>query len=157
MQIIKICSRGDDHVALLHMAGLENSECIWKIQRKPEVAVSVSLTKIPDRKWLYPIQWLKFSLSHARWLFLSNWNKCLCCPSRIWFKSYPRVSHILLSCTFYGVWLFFSSLSTVLLIRESTLYFLKVNKYWHDRKRWEKESNTVKGAGFIFVESITSC
>jgi hypothetical protein len=38
--------RGDDHVALLHMAGLENSECIWKIQRKPEVAVSVSLTEI---------------------------------------------------------------------------------------------------------------
>jgi hypothetical protein len=29
-------------MALLHMAGLENSECIWKIQRKPEVAVSVS-------------------------------------------------------------------------------------------------------------------
>jgi hypothetical protein len=28
-------------MALLHMAGLENSECIWKIQRKPEVAVSV--------------------------------------------------------------------------------------------------------------------
>jgi hypothetical protein len=26
----------------------------------------------PDRKWLYPFQWLKFSLSHARWLFLSN-------------------------------------------------------------------------------------
>ena len=24
-------------MALLHMAGLENSECIWKIQRKPEV------------------------------------------------------------------------------------------------------------------------
>jgi hypothetical protein len=38
--------RGDDHVALLHMAGLENSECIWKIQRKPEVVVSVSLTEI---------------------------------------------------------------------------------------------------------------
>ena len=33
-------------MALLHMAGLENSECIWKIQRKPEVAVSVSLTEI---------------------------------------------------------------------------------------------------------------
>jgi hypothetical protein len=32
-------------MALLHMAGLENSECIWKIQRKPEVAVSVSLTE----------------------------------------------------------------------------------------------------------------
>ena len=31
-------------MALLHMAGLENSECIWKIQRKPEVAVSVSMT-----------------------------------------------------------------------------------------------------------------
>jgi hypothetical protein len=30
-------------MALLHMAGLENSECIWKIQRKP--------------KWLYPFQW----------------------------------------------------------------------------------------------------
>jgi hypothetical protein len=37
--------RGDDHVALLHMADLENSECIWKIQRKPEVVVSVSLTE----------------------------------------------------------------------------------------------------------------
>jgi hypothetical protein len=36
--------RGDDHVALLHMAGLEISECICKIQRKPEVAVSVSMT-----------------------------------------------------------------------------------------------------------------
>ena len=31
-------------MALLHMTGLENSECIWKIQRKPEVAVSVSMT-----------------------------------------------------------------------------------------------------------------
>jgi hypothetical protein len=30
---------------LLHMADLENSECIWKIQRKPEVAVSVSMTE----------------------------------------------------------------------------------------------------------------
>jgi hypothetical protein len=27
------------------MAGLENFECIWKIQRKPEVVVSVSLTE----------------------------------------------------------------------------------------------------------------
>jgi hypothetical protein len=51
-------------VALLHMAGLEKSECIWKIQRKPEVAVSVSM--------LYPFQWLKFSPSHVRCLFLSN-------------------------------------------------------------------------------------
>jgi hypothetical protein len=32
-------------MALLHMASLENSECIWKIQRKPEVAVSVSMTE----------------------------------------------------------------------------------------------------------------
>jgi hypothetical protein len=32
-------------MALLYMAGLENSECIWKIQRKPEVVVSVSLTE----------------------------------------------------------------------------------------------------------------
>jgi hypothetical protein len=32
-------------IALLHMAGLENSECIWKIQRKPEVIVSVSVTE----------------------------------------------------------------------------------------------------------------
>jgi hypothetical protein len=31
-------------MALLHMAGLENSECIRKIQRKPEVVVSVSVT-----------------------------------------------------------------------------------------------------------------
>ena len=38
--------RGIDHVALLHMSGLENSECIRKIQRKPEVAVSVSMTEI---------------------------------------------------------------------------------------------------------------
>jgi hypothetical protein len=30
---------------LLHMAGLENSECIWKIQRKSEVAVSDSMTE----------------------------------------------------------------------------------------------------------------
>ena len=30
-------------MALLHMAGLENSECIWKIQRKQEVVVSVSV------------------------------------------------------------------------------------------------------------------
>jgi hypothetical protein len=33
-------------MSLLHMAGLENSECIRKILRKPEVAVSVSLTEI---------------------------------------------------------------------------------------------------------------
>ena len=33
----------DDHVALLHMASLENSECIWKIQRKPEVAVYLNV------------------------------------------------------------------------------------------------------------------
>ena len=33
-------------IALLHMAGLENSECIWKIQRKLEVVVSVSMTEI---------------------------------------------------------------------------------------------------------------
>ena len=32
-------------MSLLHMAGLENSECIWKIQRKPEVGVSVSMTE----------------------------------------------------------------------------------------------------------------
>ena len=32
-------------MALLHMAGLENSECIWKIQRKLEVVVSVSVTE----------------------------------------------------------------------------------------------------------------
>ena len=33
-------------MALLHMAGLENFECIWKIQRKPEVVVSVSMNLI---------------------------------------------------------------------------------------------------------------
>ena len=33
-------------MALLHMAGLEISECICKIQRKPEVTVSVSMTEI---------------------------------------------------------------------------------------------------------------
>ena len=32
-------------MALLHIAGLENSECIWKIQRKPEVTVSVLMTE----------------------------------------------------------------------------------------------------------------
>ena len=32
-------------MALLHMAGLENSECKLKIQRKPEVAVFVSMTE----------------------------------------------------------------------------------------------------------------
>jgi hypothetical protein len=32
-------------MALLHMAGLENSECIWKIQRKPEVVASVSVNR----------------------------------------------------------------------------------------------------------------
>ena len=32
-------------MALLHMAGLENSECVLKTQRKPEVAVSVSMTE----------------------------------------------------------------------------------------------------------------
>jgi hypothetical protein len=32
-------------MALLRMAGLENSECIRKIQRKPEVIVSVSVTE----------------------------------------------------------------------------------------------------------------
>jgi hypothetical protein len=26
----------------------------------------------PDRKWLYPFHWLKFLISHIRWLFLSN-------------------------------------------------------------------------------------
>jgi hypothetical protein len=44
-------------MALLHMAGLENSECIWKIQRKPEV---------------YPFQWLKSRPCYVRWIFLSN-------------------------------------------------------------------------------------
>ena len=32
-------------MAFLHMAGLENSEYIRKIQRKPEVAISVSMTE----------------------------------------------------------------------------------------------------------------
>jgi hypothetical protein len=36
------------------------------------------------------------------------------------------------------------------LARESTLYFLNVNKYCHDRKRWEKEANIVKGARFCY-------
>ena len=31
--------------------------------------------------------------------------------------------------------------------RESTLYFLNVNKYW---KRWEKVANIVKGARFCY-------
>jgi hypothetical protein len=29
--------------ALLHMAGLENSECIWKIQHKVEVFITISM------------------------------------------------------------------------------------------------------------------
>jgi hypothetical protein len=33
-------------MALLYMAGLENSECIWKIQRKPEVAGTCFIQKI---------------------------------------------------------------------------------------------------------------
>jgi hypothetical protein len=45
-------------VALLHMAGLENSECIWKTSA--------------NRKWLYPFQWLKSRPSHVRWIFLFN-------------------------------------------------------------------------------------
>ena len=36
------------------------------------------------------------------------------------------------------------------LTRESTLYFLNVNKYWHDRKKWEKEANIVKGARICY-------
>ena len=36
------------------------------------------------------------------------------------------------------------------LTRESTLYFLNVNKYWHDRKKWEKEANIVKGARLCY-------
>jgi hypothetical protein len=32
-------------MVLLHIVGLENSECILKIQHKPEVAVSVSMTE----------------------------------------------------------------------------------------------------------------
>jgi hypothetical protein len=45
-------------MALLNMAGLENSECIWKIQRKPEVVVQ--------------FQWLKNKKCDFRWIFLSN-------------------------------------------------------------------------------------
>ena len=41
-------------MVLLHMAGLENSECIWKIQRKPEVAVSVSMAERScDVRWVF--------------------------------------------------------------------------------------------------------
>ena len=36
------------------------------------------------------------------------------------------------------------------LTRKSTLYFLSVSKYWHDRKRWEKEANIVTGARFCY-------
>ena len=35
------------------------------------------------------------------------------------------------------------------LTRESTLYFLNVNKHWDDRKGWEKEWNTMKGARLL--------
>ena len=45
-----------------------------------------------------------------------------------------------------GIFLIYVSYLT----RESTLYFLNVNKYWHDRKRWEKEANIVKGARFCY-------
>jgi hypothetical protein len=36
------------------------------------------------------------------------------------------------------------------LTRESTLYFLNVNKYW---KRWEKEVNIVKSARFCYCRT----
>ena len=48
-------------MALLHMAGLENSECVWKIQRKPEVFITISmLYKV--KVWLvesfiFPFYW----------------------------------------------------------------------------------------------------
>jgi hypothetical protein len=32
-------------------------------------------------------------------------------------------------------------------------YLLKVNKHWHGRKGWEKESNTVKGARSIYLRN----
>jgi hypothetical protein len=37
-------------MALLHMAGLENSECIWKLQRKPEVFPEFNI------RWVFPPQ-----------------------------------------------------------------------------------------------------
>ena len=43
--------------------------------------------------------------------------------------------------------------------RESILYvIIAVNKYWHNRKGWEKQSNTVKGARlFNLRHPRTSC
>jgi hypothetical protein len=40
-------------MALLHMAGLENSECIWKIQRKPEVAVCLPWSKEEEGAYIF--------------------------------------------------------------------------------------------------------
>ena len=58
-------------MALLNMAGLENSECIWKIQRKPEVAVSVSRADV----------YLEVRKRMGHIFF--EWHKCLCeWPSR---------------------------------------------------------------------------
>jgi hypothetical protein len=53
-------------MTLLHMAGLENSECIWKIQRKPEVIVSVSITYIFTEH--SPKFTQQVSLEYQRWL-----------------------------------------------------------------------------------------
>ena len=74
--------RGDDHVALLHMAGLENSECIWKIQRKSEVAVSVSMTEIFTKPrsltilvqfvWeLWPLRFIKFYIKKVLHIYMT--------------------------------------------------------------------------------------
>ena len=40
-------------MALLHMAGLENSECIWKIPRKPEVAVCLPWSKEEEGAYIF--------------------------------------------------------------------------------------------------------
>ena len=55
MQIIKICSTPN----------------YWHLIFKASFFYFLNQFK-PDQKWLYPFQWLKFSLSHVRWLFLFN-------------------------------------------------------------------------------------
>ena len=77
-------------MALLHMAGLENSECIWKIQRKPEVAVSVSLTKIfnkPDsltQLYRYTPEIFLFSTATFKYIYRAPSDKLDKNSQRMW-------------------------------------------------------------------------
>ena len=62
------------------------------------------------------------------------------------FKSYQNSDKYLYKKSFdFGQRGVKKSVLCYLLTKENTLYFLKVNKHWHCRKGWEKESNTVKG------------